>query len=291
MRISLVTDEVSADPETAIELGLEWGVENFELRGFGTKRVPVLSTFQADRLLELREEFGVSFIAISPGLFKCPYPLGARERFPLRTFDYDLHTRWRQARDLVQYHMQELLPQSIEFAGRIGAGIIVLFGFHRGSETAGEAPDEVLEALQRAAESAHEAGLQMAVEVEEGFWADTGARTAEIIRALDHPAIGVNWDPGNAIVAGETPYPEGYEAVRGSVFHVHFKDVLLPSEGEPRYAVEGAIDWPGQIRALARDRYEGYISVETHMRPKVQSARAMIRRLQQFIEEATSPHD
>lgn len=43
MKVCIVTDEVSADPETAIELGVEWGVSDFELRGVGTSRVPYLS--------------------------------------------------------------------------------------------------------------------------------------------------------------------------------------------------------------------------------------------------------
>ena len=53
MKISIVTDEISADPETAIELGVEWGIRDFELRGFYTDRVPNLSAYQKERLGEI----------------------------------------------------------------------------------------------------------------------------------------------------------------------------------------------------------------------------------------------
>ncbi len=283
MRISLVTDEISADAETAIELGVDWGVRHFELRGFGDERVPMLSDFKKARLDELVEEYGVQIVAVSPGLFKCPYPLGPRERFPLRTFDIALYDRWRAAQDLVKYHREELLPASLEYCNRIGAGLIVIFGFDRAGQPAGPAPDGVLATLQEAAVQAESAGLQLAIEVEDGFWADTGARTADMLTAIDHPALGVNWDPGNAYVAGDNPYPDGYDAVRNYVRHVHFKDVMCQSDGAYIYAVEGEIDWAGQIAALAADGYQGYISIEPHMQPKVNSARTALERLRALM--------
>jgi sugar phosphate isomerase/epimerase len=287
MKISLVTDEISADPETAIELGVDWGVHDFELRGFGADRVPNFSAFEKQRIRELLEEFEARIVAISPGLFKIPYPGAKRERFPLRAFDAALYERWQAAQDVFKYHLEELLPASIAYAGEIGAPRIVIFSFERGAAPPEPAPDEVLEALHGAAQLAESAGLQLAIEVEEGFWADTGRRTAELVQAVDHPALGVNWDPGNAYVAGDDPYPAGYEAVRPFVAHVHFKDVRRTVDGDYRYVVDGDIDWAGQVAALHRDGYAGYISIESHMQPKVSSARALLNRLQRSIE-ATS---
>jgi hypothetical protein len=39
MILSIVTDEISADLETVIELGAEWGISQFELRGFGAATI------------------------------------------------------------------------------------------------------------------------------------------------------------------------------------------------------------------------------------------------------------
>lgn len=287
MKICLVTDEVSADLETALELGTAWGVRDFELRGFYANRVPLFSPYQKQRIRELVEQFQVRFVAISPGLFKFSLPPRERERFPLSAIDAALYGQWKDARDRLAYHLEELLPASVEYARELGVERILSFAFGRGGLPPGEAPDEALEALRRAAEVVGAAGLQLLVEVEEGFWADTGSRTAAMIRAVNHPALGVNWDPGNALPAGDVPYPDGYQTVREYVRHVHFKDVAVGPDGSAHYVVEGEIDWRGQIRALAEDDYDGYIAVETHMQPKVTSARAVLERLQALIAEET----
>jgi len=288
MKIGLITDEVSADPETAFELGAEWGVRDFEIRGFDSQRVPLFSPFQKDYLRELMERYRARVYAISPGLFKMPYPDATRTSFPLRAFDVDLHRRWRSAWDLLAYHLEELLPSSLAYAREIGAQRVIAFGFHRGGQPAGEAPDGVLQALQKAAQLAGEAGLLLDIEVEADYWADTGARTARMLDQIAEEALGVNWDPANAAVAGDKPYPEGYQAVEGYVRHVHFKDVRFEVDGAAVYTTRGVIDWEGQIRALQADGYEGYISVETHMQPKVASARVMTARLQGLLDGLAS---
>jgi sugar phosphate isomerase/epimerase len=93
----------------------------------------------------------------------------------------------------------------------------------------------------------------------------------------------VNWDPANAFFEGDTPYPDGYEHVKGLVKHVHFKDALKNAQGEPEYALEGDIDWTGQVEALAVNGYPGFISIETHLRPKVAAAKSSLDRLRSLI--------
>jgi sugar phosphate isomerase/epimerase len=128
------------------------------------------------------------------------------------------------------------------------------------------------------------AGMRLAVEVENGFWADTGERTAAMLQAIDHPSLYVNWDPANTLEAGEQPFPGGYRAVRDRVAHVHFKDLVFEPGGGMRYAVNGEMDWAGQIAALASDGYQGYISMESHMQPKVSSGKALVERLRELVE-------
>ena len=287
MKISIVTDEISADPETAIELGVEWGIKDFELRGFYADRVSNLSAYQQEHLGEILAAHDARIIAISPGLFKIPYPLKPREQASLAWMDQAMFQKWRTLQDEVKYHRDELLPASIEFAKTLGVKRILIFSFHRGGHPAGPVPDEIKELLYYAAEQAAAAKMQLLIEVEDEFWADTGQRTAAMIKAIGHPALGVNWDPANAFMAADTPYPDGYEAVRHLVRHVHFKDAEVDSGGKRRYAVHGQIDWAGQIKALADDGYRGYISIETHLRPKVQVARKELEMLRQLIEQAT----
>lgn len=289
MKISLVTDEVSADLETAIELGLEWGVDAFELRGIGGQRVPRFSEYQKQRVLELRETYGIQIAAISPGLFKIPYPPKKRQQFSLQVIDSDHYDQWQAAHRLLDYHIQELLPASIEYAKQVGAQQIIAFSFERGNQPPGLPPDEILEIFQISAKQVVQEGLQLSIEVENNFWADTGERTAAIIRAVGEASFGVNWDPCNAFEAGDIPYPNGYQAIRQYVHHVHFKDAVRQPDGSFYYACEGDIDWAGQIRALYDDNYQGFVSVEQHMQPKVATARAVTARLKKLVQMNERP--
>ena len=123
------------------------------------------------------------------------------------------------------------------------------------------------------------------MEVDHLTYGDQSSRAVEIVHRVNHPAFGLNWDPGNAFAAGEdVPYPDGYDAVRDHVRHVHFKDARIDrATGRRTWALDGAIDWAGQIAALQRDGYEGYISVETHMRPLLENTAYLVQRLQGLV--------
>ena len=56
-------------------------------------------------------------------------------------------------------------------------------------------------------------------------------------------------------------------------------DLIDPATGQRGFRYEGIIDWPGQIEALARDGYTGFVSIEPHERPKIALARRYVERL------------
>jgi sugar phosphate isomerase/epimerase len=283
MKISIVSDEISSDFETAVELGVKWGIHDFELRGVGESRVPNLSDFQREKIQRVLENYQARIIALSPGLFKIPCIPAERPRFPVEAFDSILYQDWKAGQNLMKFHLEELLPATIDYARQLGVSLIVIFSFDRGGLSSGNPPEEVVDYLRKASQQADASGIQLAIEVEKGFWGDTGERTADLIRQVGHPALGVNWDPANALEAGDIPIPDGYQAARHLVRHVHFKDLSALPEGGFRYVVEGDIDWLSQIQELYKDEYQGYISVETHMAPKVQSAKLVVERLLSLV--------
>lgn len=290
MKLSILTDEVSADLETSLELAQTWGLEAIELRGVGEQRYPDVSEFWKVRVPELIQESGLSVAALSPGLFKIPYPFSApSDTRILRWEDYMLFQRFRNAEALVKYHLETLLPMSIQAARLLKTDTIVCFSFDRGHDVDPETPvpEPVVEVLGEAARKVGQAGLTLALEVEHICWGDTGLRTAQLVERVSHPALGINWDPANAFRAGEDrPYPDGYSAVRPFVKHVHFKDAGIDKHrGERRFVYDGVVDWEGQLSALKQDGYEGYLSIETHVRPKVEMARRTIERVRHLLEE------
>ena len=98
MDISIVTDELSGDPETAIELGMEWGVSLFELRGVHDQRVPRVEGHVRRRLVRALKEFGAGVTAISPGLFKIPFPDVEPARSNLGGWTGVFQASWEESR-------------------------------------------------------------------------------------------------------------------------------------------------------------------------------------------------
>src|SRR4051812_29146423 len=121
-KISVVTDEVSSDPETALEVLRSWDVRTVELRGIDDSRYPDVSDYWKVRLPQLLDEFGIRVIAISPGLFQVRPP-GA----PQRAMSFSRRGDVGQVRDALaheaalDYHVNKLLPASIDAALRLGA--------------------------------------------------------------------------------------------------------------------------------------------------------------------------
>jgi sugar phosphate isomerase/epimerase len=285
MNVSIVTDEVSSDPETALEVISSWGVKHVELRGIGDQRYPRISDYWRYRLPQLLSEFKLKVVAISPGLFQVEPPGRPRRAMAFnRGADMRIARAEMDAEARRDEHINKLLPASIEAALELGAKCIICFAFFNRSDhtESGPLPEEAVQIVRYASDKVAAAGLTLNVEVSE-----PSQRCGDLVKRVNHPAFGVNWDPAAAFQGGEdVPYPNGYAQLRPYVRHVHFKDVQVdPSTGRRAVVVDGTIDWRGALRALEGDGFDGYISVETHRRPKVDSTYRMLRRLQGLLEE------
>jgi sugar phosphate isomerase/epimerase len=288
VKISVVTDEVSSDPETALEVLHSWGVEGVELRGIEDTRYPMISDYWKVRLPQLLREFQLQVVAISPGLFQTKAPGEPRRRMAFsRGGDMRVVREELEEAAKLDRHINALLPLSIEAALQLGARSIICFSFFsRSDHTDGDpVSDEAVQIMRYAAEKVAAAGLELNIEVSE-----PSLRCADLVRRVQHPALGINWDPGAAFQGGEdVPFPDGFDQLRPYIRHVHFKDVILePHTGNRIVVVDGVIDWPGAFAALRDDGFDGYISVETHRRPKVESTYRMLQRLRGLVADATT---
>ena len=226
---------------------------------------------------------GMQVVAISPGLFQVPPP--GRPRAPMsfsRRGDTGRVRHELEAEAQLDHHLNRLLPASIEAAHMLGAGTIICFTFGRLDHSEGDlASEAVVQVMRYATEKVAAAGLTLNIEVSE-----LTRRSADVCRRVNHPALGINWDPGNAYIGGEDrPYPDGFELARPYIRHVHFKDGHIdPDSGQRAWVVDGIIDWRGAIAALKHDGFDGYISVETHVRPKLESTLRSLERLRRLVD-------
>ena len=72
MKLSIFTDEISADPLRALALAAEWEVAAVEVRGLAGGRFPRVDDGELSEFQRRVEDLGLVVSGVSPGLFKCP---------------------------------------------------------------------------------------------------------------------------------------------------------------------------------------------------------------------------
>jgi sugar phosphate isomerase/epimerase len=258
MFLAAITDEFSpTDLDAALEGMSDVGMTGAELRVIGGRNMLDLSDEEVDEVRAKVEARGMTVVALASPLLKCVLPnsppLDTRVQHDVFGSPYNFDDQPRLTR------------RAFEIAERVGTRVIRVFSYWRTVE-----PDACFEgaasALHELAEGAAKRGLVIGLENEHACNAATGAETRRLLSRVDHPALKVVWDPANASILGETPYPDGYSQIPPDrIVHVHAKDCQVTDQ-KPTWGPLGdmGLDWKGQIAALGRDGYRGWISLETH---------------------------
>ena len=257
IRIAAITDEFSPDLEVALDAMQQVGMTGAELRVIWGKNIMNLSPEELDRARDLVASRNMEVMSIASPILKCVLPDAP-----------DVDTRFQQ--DIfASKHTFEDQPRLVEHAFMVaklfGARIIRVFSYWRTVEPA-KCSDAIARALSDLADQAARENLIIGLENEHACNLGTAAETAPILHAVNHPNLKLVWDPANALVAGETPFPDGYNLIpRDRIVHVHAKDCHMDGH-QPIWGPVGTrkVDWKGQIGALLEDGYDGWLSLETH---------------------------
>jgi sugar phosphate isomerase/epimerase len=255
--IAAITDEFSPDIEIAARSMAEIGMTGAELRMIFGKNVIDLTDQELDRAREIVSRHGLEIVSIASPLLKCVLPDSP-----------DVDARFQQDVFAATYTFDDqprLADRALEIADRTGARIVRVFSYWR-TVRPEACFERIARALERLAGQAALHGRTIGLENEHACNIATGAETARVLEAVAHPNLKVVWDPANAYVSGETPYPDGYRRLPVQrIAHVHAKDCRVEGHRPVWCALgEGRIDWKGQIGALAADGYKGWLSLETH---------------------------
>ena len=257
--IAAITDEFSLDLDTALEAMAKIGMTGAELRLIGDRNLIDLSDAEVVDVRRRVEQRGMRVLSIASPVLKCVLPDAppVDERLEQDVFG-SAYTIDDQPR---------LSTRAFEIAELTGAKIVRVFSYWR-TTAPDRCLDRIVSALKDLADRAAERGLIIGLENEQACNVGTGAETGRALAALDHPALKALWDPANASILGEVPFPDGYSKLPASrIVHVHAKDCVV-SGYTPTWGALGTmgIDWRGQLAALKRDGYKGAISLETHWR-------------------------
>jgi sugar phosphate isomerase/epimerase len=252
-----ITDEFCPELETAVQAMADIGMTGAELRVVFGKNILDLSDEEVERATQVVTSRGLRVVSLSSPLLKCVLP----DAPPVDTrFQHDVFASKHTFED-----QPRLAARAFQIAHQTGARVIRVFSYWR-TQAPEECFDRIAEALAAMAQQAAGEDLIIGLENEHACNVSTGADAARVLGAVNHPNLKVVWDPANAYVAGEIPFPGGYRKMRPTdVAHVHAKDCHLEGP-KPIWGPLGtrAVDWKGQIAALLEDGYTGCISLETH---------------------------
>ncbi len=219
------------------------------------------------------EDAGIRLAILDTSFFKVPLPA-----FDSVAGSRALSAQW------------ELLDRAFERAAILGTRLIRTFAFtYKGDQ--GPDPSaypRIYDLVEDSSARARAAGFRLAVENVAGSYVATAAQSAELLRAVRSPALGLTWDPSNSARAGDPePFPAGYESLDPSrIWHVHVRDYRRTSDGSVEWCGvgDGEFDHVGQLRALLRDGYEGVVSLETHYRLRGSKAEASEHSLKGLLQ-------
>jgi len=163
------------------------------------------------------------------------------------------------------------LQKAIRFAAAIGAPVVNSDEGIRPEWVSLEEAFPIMKyTLTTVLRTAERYGVSIGIEPHQSI-SRTTAGLLRIATLVDSPRLRVNYDTGNAYLAGEDPY-EGLRAVSRLLVHVHAKDISIKmSEAEKGQVTgtpvgcacgDGVIDWRKVVAILRQTGFSGVLSVE-----------------------------
>lgn len=237
--LSAFGDEIDDDLATQLDLLAEEGVMHLELRSAWGKNVLDLNQ---DELLKARDllltrGFGVSAIGS---------PIGKSQIGQPREFEI------------------ERMQRAIAAARLLGTQRIRVFSFFCG-ENPDQHRDEVIARMQLLADQAAEANMILVHENEKDIYGDLATRCHDLLTSVGSPALQAAFDPANFVQCGVKPMQEAWPLLANYSTHIHIKDAVF-ADNSVRPAGEGDGEIPELLAALNARSYEGFLTLEPHLK-------------------------
>jgi len=242
VKLGVITDEVSQSIREAAVFAKHFGLTGLELRSVNDRGPFAWTDEDVEEIKRTAAEFGLEICAISSPLFKCDMDDEAAVKEHIAGF-----------------------RRCAENARKLGCTIIRGFDFWKN----GASTEKRAEYFEKIVDICEKFGVYCALENEPATNGGTPAKVYELVKAIASLWVKVLFDPGNTFFYSpeEQPFPDDYERVKDEIIHVHIKDSLCEG-GKPKAVCIGTgwVDYPGFISELRRDKYDGYMCLETHYR-------------------------
>lgn len=261
IKLGVTTDEIDEDVLTAIRFLHGYGLSWAEVRNIWGKYNTSQPIEKIREARSLFDEYGIKISVLGTAFFKIPLPPETAGGQSV------LDGQWK------------LLNDAMDRAEIMGTRKIRIFAFMlpEGQPAESSGYPRIYELVREAARRAHARNFRLALENVGGSYVSTGAQSAQLLKAVPDPSLGLTWDPNNAGASGERAFPDGFRLLDPArIFHVHLRDYRHKPDGKVEWSAvgEGEFDNAGQIRALLKNGYKETFTLETHYHSPQGKARA-----------------
>lgn len=249
--LSAFADEISPDPREQVEVLKACHVRHIEFRSIHGTNVLALSDEQVGEFKRLLDGEGFGLSAIGSPVGKVPVD------------------------SPFEPHLDKL-KRAVELGHRFGCPRVRIFSFYPPGNAADFDPDqwpahrdEVVRRLAAMADLAASAGVTLFHENEHRIYGDSPERVADLLTAVNRPALRAAYDAANYAYCGYDPVA-GWEQTKAFTAHFHIKDWKAggPAAGHHHGVLAGRGD--GQIAHSIGDAvrmgYDGFAVLEPHLR-------------------------
>ena len=262
-RIAVITDEISQDFDHACSVAArDFGMEWVEIRGMWNKNAIDLDASEIAQTQKILAKYKLRVTDIASPLFKTDWPGAPKSKWSPKGDSFGANFTFKQ--------QDEVLQKSIALAKHFKTDRVRGFDFWRLDDQASYR-EAINAKLKETADSCGKQGVVFVLENESECNTATGREAAKTLAAVTSPHFMLNWDPGNAVAAGETDaFPAAYNLLpKQRIGHCHCKNTIRTDNGKSfSWAPMGTglIDWAAQFRALKQAGYHYGVSLETHWR-------------------------
>jgi sugar phosphate isomerase/epimerase len=276
MKLSLITDEVSQDLDTALEFGLDLGMRWFALRSVWGKNVLNLDDAEVEAIVRRMRARKVGVSALLSPLLKCYLTGDETTDDPTGHFvgfsrSLDTHIR--------------SFARASWLAARFEARLVRVFSFLKQDTLHfSKALPTISYGLER---SRSAITTTICLENEHTCYVDTFPALQRFLRQRSEGNGGLRLaiDPCNHLCVTGV---DGFEQLQAAsellmaASDVHVKD----RDGAGRYVTvgEGVLPWPLFMDELRRSGYQGFVTLECHLAGDIPGVETSLRRAAAWLE-------
>lgn len=155
------------------------------------------------------------------------------------------------------------LSRAVDMCRIFGTHLIRIFSFFSDDLELEYGREVTIARLAALARRAREEGVMLLLENEKGTYADTVARSGDLLHAIDDPNLRMVLDPANFLQCGEGGGRNAFDTLRPWIAQLHVKDI--DGNGNIVGAGRGRADWPAIVTAMMECNFHGIISLEPHL--------------------------